>query len=956
MKNSIHTVSGRQFFFRLFVSLGLLITLSTSIHASHIRAGEIIARRIDNFVPTYEFTFIGYRDNVTSARFGNGIFSYGDGETEEVPLVTNEVQISQNLFRVEFRLVHTYPANGAYTVSYIEEFRNEGIANMASSAGTAFYVESQIVIDGIAGLNSTPRFTFPPIDDGKVGLAYLHNPVAFDPDDDSLSYELVIPQKDRELSVDLYRLPNDPEFYQVPEEGNQANIDFAEFSIDEDGNLLWDAPGEFLNLAGNECPDGVARCAEYNVAFRVREWKKIGGAWLPYGYVTRDMQITISEGENEPPEIAVPEAICVEAGTLIQETVTATDPDGHAIELSAFGGPFRLPNPAMVSPDPPEFQDPPAEMTFEWLTSCGHIRTGAYTIGFRANDLPEDENGVRTGPSLSDIGTWEITVVGPAPQGLAVNLSEEGISSSWLPYSCSNADSLEIWRRVGSFDFNPNECQVGIPEGAGYQLVGEVAATEVDFHDEYGLAPGAQYCYRLVASFANGATSFASEEVCVTLPIDAPILTHVDVISTAENDGEISVRWIPANKDGNDPTIYDLFRFDNLSGTGDSELVVSGLQQTEFVDQRLNTLRSSYGYQVIQRSSAEVVGDTSAFASQVQLTLDPGVQEIGMEWEANVPWSNQSQAYPFHYIYRSQVSDVDPDELVLIDSVRSIPGSFKYIDDGSILQEALDEETEYCYFVTTVGSYANSPDIPEPLLNRSPIKCARPNDITPPCEPLAPQIVNLNQCDLGSLEPYCDGNFENELVWNQTLAGADCDSDVELYNIYFSESGLDTDYVIIASIGTTTYLHAGLNSFKGCYRISAVDRSGNESELSEEICNDNCPELLLPNVFTPNQDGKNDTFVPFATLSDGDGLLDDELCDLFINKIVFRVFDRTGKEVYVMSSEEPETSRHIQWDGTTNNGISLPSGVYFYEANVQFDVLARSEANKIFNGWVQILK
>ena len=953
MKNSFRSVNSQQLYARILLILCTAITFSTSLHASHIRAGEIIARRTDNFQLSYEFIFIGYRDNVTSARFGNGVFSYGDGTTEEIPLVTNEVQISENLFRVEFRLLHTYAAGGAYTVSYIEDFRNDGIANMASSASTAFYVESQIVIDGGTGLNSTPRFTFPPIDDGKVGLAYLHNPVAFDPEGDSLSYELVVPQKARNQSVDLYRFPNDASFYDDPLRGNQDRTDEPQFSIDQDGNLLWDAPGEFLNLVGTECPEGVDRCAEYNVAFRVREWKKIGGQWLPYGYVTRDMQITISEGENNPPEIFVPEEICVAAGADIQQGITAVDPDGHQIELRAFGGPFDVPAPAIVSPDPSVYQDSPAELSFEWSTVCGHVRIAPYPVGFRANDLPIDANGVRVGPSLSDIGTWEITVVGPAPEGLAAAESEAGIMLDWSAYSCSNADSLEVWRRVGPFAFEPNDCQVGIPQGAGYRRVGHVSGVDRSFLDQLELASGAQYCYRLVATFPNGATSYASEEVCVTLPVTTPVITNVDVVATSPTAGEMLIKWLTGPSGGSENEIYDLLRFNNLSGTGAPTLVSAGLAATEFLDEGLNTSGTVYSYQVIGRSGSSDTGDSAAVASQVRLDLQPGVRQIAMEWSADVPWSNRSESFPYHYIYRSQVSDLDPDALVLIDSVNAISGRFRYVDDGSATDEVLQEEVEYCYFITTIGSYANNPTIPEPLLNRSPVFCARPNDTTPPCEPDFPQIVNLNQCDADSFQPFCAGDFRNELAWGTPLVDGACDDDVVQYNVYFSESGLEDDYAIITSVNSTSFVHEGLYSFKGCYRISAVDRSGNESTLSEEICNDNCPVFNLPNVFTPNQDGKNDTFIPFAA---NDQVSADALCDLFINKIVFRVFDRTGKEVYLMDSEEPETSLYIQWDGTSNSGESLPSGVYYYQARVQFDVLARTESDKLFNGWVQILK
>lgn len=945
----------RQFPVKLCLLLFVCFTSTGDLRASHIRAGEIIATRIDPFERTYEFTFIGYRDNVTGVRFGDGIFRYGDGELEEIPTVTNEVQISENLFRVEFRLIHTYRANGAYIVSYEEDFRNEGIANMNDSDGTAFYVESQIVIDGAVGINSTPRFTYPPIDDGKIGLAYHHNPVAFDPDEDSLSYELVVSQQARELAVTNYRLPNNSEFYvSIPyDEGNEAGDAEPSFSIDQEGNLVWDAPGDFLNLAGGiECPPGVDRCAEYNVAFKVTEWKRLAGEWIPFGYVIRDMQITISEGDNDPPELETPPDVCVVAGTNINQIITATDINGHQIELSAFGGPFQVPGPATVSPDPFEFQDTPAEMTFEWNTVCGHVKGSPYVVGIRAVDLPE-ENGVRVGPALSDVGTWSISVIGPAPEGLAVTNDQQEVELNWLPYTCSNAENLQVWRRIGPYAFEPDDCEVGIPQGAGYQLVGQVNGSDVSFIDNQDVAPGAQYCYRLVANFPLGGVSYASEEVCITIPINAPVITNVDVSRTSETAGEIVVKWLPSNDD-TETTTYQILRHDNLSGNGVPAVVASNISQLEFIDRGLNTNLISYGYQVVSSNDGETP-DTTAFASQVSLDLQPGIQQIALDWEAKVPWSNQSQKFPYHYIYRNEIDDTDVGQLVLIDSIRADLGSFNYLDDGTVAGIPLDQETTYCYYVTTQGTYENSPTIPEPLLNRSQVACSRPNDTTPPCKPAFPQIVNLKSCEENPIFTTCPDEFFNELVWNLGEVTESCDDEVRLFNVYFSQSGLESDYEIVATVNSNSFIHRNLNSFKGCYRISAVDRSGNESELSEEICNDNCSSIELPNVFTPNQDGKNDTFIPFASFIES-GTLRDEFCDLFIDSIVFQVFDRTGKEVFAMNSDDPENSKFIQWDGRSNNGNALPTGIYFYQANVQFDVLARSESNKIFNGWVQILK
>ena len=54
------------------------------IYATHIRAGEIIAKRISNTSLTYEFTIIGYTDTGSDVQFGGGTFNFGDGNEIEV--------------------------------------------------------------------------------------------------------------------------------------------------------------------------------------------------------------------------------------------------------------------------------------------------------------------------------------------------------------------------------------------------------------------------------------------------------------------------------------------------------------------------------------------------------------------------------------------------------------------------------------------------------------------------------------------------------------------------------------------------------------------------------------------------------------------------------------------------------------------------------------------------------
>ncbi|MEZ5198441.1 MAG: hypothetical protein R2764_19270 [Bacteroidales bacterium] len=95
------------------------------------------------------------------------------------------------------------------------------------------------------------------------------------------------------------------------------------FYIDEiTGDLYWDTP----QMQG-----------EYNVAFIIEEWRY--GQRI--GYVTRDLQIHISACSNNPPYITAINDTCIEAGDYLSFEVTATDPDGDVLTLSATGSPCR---------------------------------------------------------------------------------------------------------------------------------------------------------------------------------------------------------------------------------------------------------------------------------------------------------------------------------------------------------------------------------------------------------------------------------------------------------------------------------------------------------------------------------------------------------------------------------------------------------------------------------------
>ena len=147
------------------------------------------------------------------------------------------------------------------------------------------------------------------------------------------------------------------------------------------------------------------------------------------------------------------------------------------------------------------------------------------------------------------------------------------------------------------------------------------------------------------------------------------------------------------------------------------------------------------------------------------------------------------------------------------------------------------------------------------------------------------------------------------------------------------------------------------NSLAFCYYLTAVDRSGNESQISDIICNDNCPQYLLPNVFTPNGDLLNDTFRP---------LQQDRQCPRFVESVIFKVFNRAGVELFNYDSNSrgdagegsasSGNSISIDWAGTSDSGKELPAGVYYYSAEIKFITLNPEDQVQVIKGWVQLLR
>jgi hypothetical protein len=871
------------------------------------------------------------------------------------------INATLGIAKVYYEITHTYGGPGRYTISYVEPNRNEGVKNMDASVNTTFYIETQILIDPVLGCSTPANLLVDPVDRACSGVAWFHNPGAYAPDgSDSLSYQMVIPYRDRNATVINYASPADQKFYTNFETGNEEGTGRPTFSIHPtEGTITWDAPGAV---------------GEYNIAFIVISWRKIAGQWVRMGFVRRDMQIIVEDCDNERPELEIPEDVCIVAGEPLERTIYGSDPDGDEIKIEAFSEIFAFPpppanSPATVSPFPAVFKSSPTTLEFKWNTVCNNVKEQPYQVVFKITDRRNN------GAALTYFKTWRITVVGPEPtwNDIDLNLSNRSATLKWDPYACLNASQMQIWRKVDGSDFVPDECQTGMPEYLGYELIQTVpvkigttpVVQYVDTNDGKGLSPGARYCYRLVAvyPFPEGGESYVSRDTCIgPILADVPIITNVSVIKTHAEDGQIRVSWKkPWDVDPIQfppPYHYELYRSVGFTRANDSTLVAT-LSDTTFLDVDLDTEAQIFNYSVTAFDDDDKrVGD-SFTASSVRLGARSQVGQIQLSWNAIVPWSNQIQAHPRHLIYRGPDGSTEAD-LVLIDSIDVLAGGLTYIDRGQYNNEPLINDSAYCYRILTRGGYGNPSKIPEPLENFSQMICVQPIDSVAPCKPIV--TIQLTNCDnfLNQASTCNIQTYTNVLNWIYT-PGPDCAGDVQSYNIYRADSK-DGNFVLIHNTAETSYPDEDLPSLAFCYRVSAVDRSGNESDLSDPACNDNCPSYGLPNVFTPNGDIYNDVFSAFngkCPTPEACTIPDYQIrgCARFVEKVNFRVYNRWGQRVYTFESGSEGTGKsiYINWDGRDENGVKLATGVYYYVAEVTFDVVDPSDKVKIYKGWVQLL-
>lgn len=913
----------------------LLLGLGVPAWASHIRAGEITARRKPNSSNTFDFTLTIYRDKLSGITDPTTTLFFGDGTSQTSP---SDVIVDIPLTNTEkwtYQFSHTYGAAGVYVVFHHNQFRNANVVNIPQSGAVEFYVETRITISPSIdqnGPNNSPVLLAAAVDLAGLGQKYLHNPAAYDPDGDSLSYELT-PSRSYIESVGRVDIPG----FQYPNEfGNSAtglNLDSAgtgpaTLTINpRTGLITWDVAN---------------RVGQYNFAFYIYEWRY--GRRI--GYVIRDMQVIVKDLANKRPIIFIPNDTCIIAGSpALQKTIIGVDRDTtDKLAITAAGGMFTL-NPlsvrATINPASadiqgfPIFQDNPALTRFRWQPGCEQVRQQPYEAVFKVQDKPLTIDFAEN--SLVDIKSWAIWVIGAPPDTPTATPGLAQIRLDWSRYYCSNIQYFNIYRRIDSSTFRPDTCVTGVPAEEGYTLIGFTDGVQYSFLDDnngLGLKRTARYCYRITAVFSgpNGGESKESAQVCAQLRLDVPLITHVSVRETDKQTGKIFVDWArPRQVDTArfpGPYRYVLKRSAQGSGVFATLKSTTDLNDTTYLDENLDTDSKQYTYRVVFFFTDPLGGifrDSADDAANIRLTGTPASRTITLNWSADVPWDNRVYT---HYVFKEIDGTFSP--------IDTVPGSSPSSVDAGTPANPLVAGQSYRYYVVTRGRYSIL-GLPDTLVNYSYIISVKLKDTVPPCPPDSVVLSNPNNTCPTCEEIAANPNRANILTWIAPRRDS-CALDLSGYNIYFKPTRRSA-YRFIAFTTDTFFVHSDNGSLAGCYKVVAVDSSGNQSDtLVQESCNDNCVSATLPNVITPNSDGKNDYWRPIC------------ITKAFVASSDLKVYNRWGGLVY------SSTDADIRWPGPTEGTKNLEPGTYYYLLKLKVKRLDDDNGEQTYRGWIEVVQ
>lgn len=672
-----------------FLILTLFSFWFLNLSATHNRAGEITYVQLSAL--TYKITITTFTYTLSYADRPQLTVEWGDNTTSVAG--RDSIFSLPNYYQKNvYTTTHTFPGPGVYKIVVQDPNRNFGVKNIPNSVNVVFSIRTILIVNPAMGRDDTPVLLNPPYDKAAKGRIFIHNPGAYDPDGDSLSYKLSVCTREDGKPIENYSVP-------------KASHRFFVDSIS--GDLVWDTPVD---------------TGKYNVAMEIEEWRN----GRKIGIVERDMQIEVFNTNNSPPVNSPLRDLCVEAGDTVDFLVSSTDSHDNIV-LKATSGIFSFPVCSAQFINISSVRGS-AVSRFRWITCHKNVRGQPYDVIIKS----EDDNAELR---LFDLDNFKIKVLGPKPKILSAAPEGKFIRIYWQNYGTPDIAGFSIYRKEGASVFNPDSCTASIPPSIGFVKVGYISgASSVSFFDTdngQGLQFGKDYAYRIVAVYPNGTESKASNEIMSSLVSGLIVIKNVSVTRTDAVNGQIYLEWEkPDTILTGGPFKYLISRADGITGTNFQlikSLPTTDFNDTTYVDSPINTQTKAYIYKV-EISNNDITVPDPSFASSLFLEVSPGDRKTKLIIKRNVPWINSN-----YDIFRLNKTTS------VFDSVGTT-NSLTYTNTGLI------NDTTYTYYVRSSGAYQNA-GFPKNLINFSEIASAKPLDNEAPCTP----VLNVSsQCDVPS--------------------------------------------------------------------------------------------------------------------------------------------------------------------------------------------------------------
>jgi hypothetical protein len=336
--------------------------------ATHLKGGEI-THRVDQQNPLKVHIELTLYLNTRSPISEHVVTLHlGDGSTKRVPFDEQKDERAPfgEFIRI-FRTEHVYANTGSYRIWYIGINRNEGVINLPNSIAHTLIVYTDIGLNPQVGAYHSPLLLAPPIMRAILGQPFRHNLTAYDPNGDSLAYELAVP-----MTTDVSAIQAGPVL--VPD-----YLFPSQFSINaRTGEIFWEKAG----ATGDKILAG-----EYAVAVRITKYRKR----QVLCHLVRDFHIMVVQASFQPemPVVQNAEALELSPENKLQPPLRqplaiklqVEQHEANPIRLTAYSELLLGRFPATFSTEEGEGS---VSGLFRMVPQARHLRPLPYLITFRA--------------------------------------------------------------------------------------------------------------------------------------------------------------------------------------------------------------------------------------------------------------------------------------------------------------------------------------------------------------------------------------------------------------------------------------------------------------------------------------------------------------------------------------------------------------------------------------------